>query len=192
MKMIIGLTLMVLLPALPSVGEDAVAEVGHKPTLKKTKKIKASFAKLKPMVGIVGEDAKFTVYEGLPMYGGSFEGFDPALDPKTIVRRFGFLFHQTPLEIEAEDRKELKALVKDPKSFVKFGGFKLCGGFHPDFSIVFGSGDNAVEMHLCFGCHELKAYRKGVEVYCDIPDGTYEELKKLLQKYQKPLPQPAE
>jgi hypothetical protein len=47
-------------------------------------------------------------------------------------------------------------------------------------------------MHLCFGCHELKAYRKGVEVYCDIPDGTYEELKKLLQKYQKPLPQPAE
>ena len=69
--------------------------------------------------------------------------------------------------------------------FVKFRGFKLCGGFHPDFSLVWGTGDSAVEIHVCFGCHELKAFRKGVEVYCDIPNGTYDELKKLLQKYRK-------
>ena len=185
MKMIVGLTLLVLFHAPPSSGKDAVAEVGHQPTLRKEKKIEASFVKLKPMVDRLREDSKFTLYEGIPRQNVSPKELDPELDPKDRVKRVGFMFYSSTKEVEADDVKKLRALIKDPKSFVKFRGFKLCGGFHPDFSLVWGTGDNAVEIHVCFGCHELKAFRKGVEVYCDIPNGTYEELKKLLQKYRK-------
>ena len=191
MNSIVGLTLLVFFHALPSFAEDAVTEVGYKPTLVKEKKIKASFVNLKPMVRTVGEDSKFALYEGLPLLNGDPEELDPKLDPKKIVKRFGFNFYNTPNKVEAEDIKNLKSLIKAPKSFKKFGGFKFCGGFHPDYSLVWGTGDEAVEIHICFGCHELKAFRKGVEVYCDIPDSTYPKLKQLLQKYRKQRVEPA-
>lgn len=184
MKMILAVALLVLFQTLPSFGQGAVSEVGHTPKLRGEKKIKASFVKLKPMLGMVGEDSEFTLYAGIPRHSGDL-GLESKLDAKTIVKRYGGVFYVTPKKVEAEDAKKLKALVQDPKSFMKFRGFKLCGGFHPDFSLVWGTGDNVVEVHVCFGCYELKAFHKGVEVYCDIPDGSYKELKKLLQKYQK-------
>ncbi|MCP4778675.1 MAG: hypothetical protein GY880_31045, partial [Planctomycetaceae bacterium] len=92
MNSIVGLTLLVIFHTLPSFAEDAVTEVGYKPTLVKEKKIKASFVNLKPMVRTVGEDSKFALYEGLPLLNGDPEELDPNLDPKKIVNRFGFNF----------------------------------------------------------------------------------------------------
>ncbi len=191
MKMLVGLTLLVFFHSVSASGQAPVADVGHKAMLKKQEKIKASFAKLKPMTRKIQDDSKFTLYEGIPRHGGSLEELGSEFNGKSIIKRFGHAFYSTANEVEAEDAKKLKTLVKAPQSFTKFRGYKLCGGFHPDFSLVFGTGNNAVELHVCFGCHELKAFRSGVEVYCDIPDGTYDELKKMLAKYQKQRPQPA-
>ena len=185
MKIIAGLTLFVFFHSLPSFGEDAGAEVGHKPTLREEKDIRASFVKLKPMLRMVREDSKFTLYQGLPRQNGNPEQLDNELNAKTSITRFGFAFYKTPRTVEAEDAKQLTALVQGPSSFIKFRGYKLCGGFHPDFALVWGTGEEAVEIHVCFGCHEVMAFQKGVEVYCDIPAGSYEALKTLLQKYHK-------
>jgi hypothetical protein len=187
MKQIVSLTLLFLFSVLPSLGSDATDEVGHKPTLK-GRDIEASFEKLKPLVAKLAADSKFTLFEGLPHQTWDREQLEEELKAKATVKRFGFPFYKTPNEVEAEDAEKLKALVQDPKSFIKFRGHKLCGGFHPDFSLVWGDGEEAIEIHICFGCHEIKAYGKDVEIYCDISGDAFDELEKLLQKYRKQRP----
>ena len=188
MKIIASLTLLFLLLALPLLGSEAADEVGSKPTLRGQDIEASSYVKLKPLVSNVAVDSKFTLFEGLPRQTRNREQLEAELKAKATVKRFGFSFYKTPNEVDAEDAKKLKALIQNPKSFIKFGGYKFCGGFHPDFSLVWGEGKEAVEIHVCFGCHEIKAYGQDVEVYCDISGAAYEELKKLLQKYQKQRP----
>ena len=185
MRMIVGLTLILLFPTASVFGEDTLTEVGHKPRLKNEKKIKASFAKLAPMLAKLPDDSDLTLYQGLPRHRGSVDEQDAQYDAKSMIKRFGHVFYNTPNEVAAEDKIKLSDLVKDPQAFVQFRGYKFCGGFHPDVALVWGKGNNAVEIHVCFGCHELKAFRKSVEVYCDIPNATFDELKKLLEKYQQ-------
>lgn len=165
-------------------------ETGRKTTLVNQENIVASFAKLKPAVATLTEKSELILYEGLPHQTWDRKLLESELKKKATVSRHGFPFYKRPNPVTEKDAKTLLALAKDPKSFAPFTPHKRCGGFHPDFSLVWKSGNEDLEMHVCFGCHEIKVYKGNVTVHCDIRGETYNKLKKLLANYQKQRPKP--
>ena len=93
MRMIVGLTLILLFPTASVFGEDTLTEVGHKPRLKNEKKIKASFAKLAPMLAKLPDDSDLTLYQGLPRHRGSVDEQDAQYDAKSMIKMLKVLHH---------------------------------------------------------------------------------------------------
>ncbi|MCW1926239.1 hypothetical protein OKA05_27020 [Luteolibacter arcticus] len=181
-----------LLLAILSFSAAAVAEttavVGHVPKLEEEAEIQASFKELGPLVGALKEDSKLTLYEGLPHQSFERDLLASERKDKKTITRYSFSFYDQPNPVSEEDAKRLKSLVQDPKSFAQWQGVKRCGGFHPDFALVWKDSDAELEIHVCFGCHEIMAYRNKVEVYCEIEDEALSALKKILGNYQKQRP----
>jgi len=158
------------------------ASVGHVPELKAESESKASFKNLAPLIGALKEDSKLTLYEGLPR---GRDLIDSEKKAKKTITRYSYSFCEVPNAVSEEDAKRLKVLLQDPKAFEEFHGFKLCGGFHPDFALVWKDGDAELEFHLCFGCHEFRTWRNDAEVYGEISGAAFAGLKEILENYRK-------
>ena len=48
----------------------------------------------------------------------------------------------------------LKEVAGSPKSYAVFSGKKRCGGFHPDYAVVWSESDNTYSILFCYGCAE--------------------------------------
>ena len=167
----------------PAIAE-VVETIGHTPKLEDEAEARASIKELAPMVATLKDDSTLTLYEGLPHPMWDRELLESEKKEKKVIERYAFFFYERANALSEEDAKRLKAILRDGKTFVEFGGLKRCGGFHPDFALVWKDGDAEVELHVCFGCHELKAFRKDGEVYCDVAKEGYEELRKILGQYR--------
>ena len=150
----------------------------------------ASFKKLEPMQSSIVGKVKVTLYEGLPHQAWESDVLKTELEKKETIKRHDFPFYKEPLKMSLEDMKSLLDLMKHKQSFLPFGGHKPCGGYHPDYSIVMDAGKEVVEIQVCFGCHEIKAYQGKEMAYCDINGPAYKQLEKLLKKYRKQRPKP--
>ncbi|MGH8047375.1 MAG: hypothetical protein ACREKL_09025 [Chthoniobacterales bacterium] len=64
-----------------------------------------------------------------------------------------------PVTLSKEQSAQLAALLKNPGNFAS-GGPKLCG-FRPGVAFRFGSGDDAVDLLVCFSCDEVAAVPYG-------------------------------
>jgi hypothetical protein len=82
----------------------------------------------------------------------------------------------------------LTDLCREAKSFGRYGGEKLCGGFHPDWCIEFKNGDDVYQVHVCFGCHEARLYGPKNDVYSDLNDEVLRVFKAVLSPLQKNRP----
>lgn len=150
---------------------------------------KASFPKLQPLLAKITNEMEPTVLEGLPHPFYNPEQVAKELNTKKTVTQHGFAFYQTSIRLSAEDKSTLTALIKDPTSFKEFSGGKLCGGFHPDFTLVWEIKGKPLEIQVCFGCGEIRAYHGEEKVYADIADQAA-ALRPLLEKYHKQCPAP--
>lgn len=148
------------------------------PQLEEDAEIQDSFAKLESLLSKINKDTELTLYEGVPRFGRNDEA-----EGKTHWR-FGYLFYDIPHQLTPEKLNELRLILRNPNTFEKFGGFKACGGFHPDFSLHWKNGETEFEIHLCFGCHEMKAYADDTEIYCDIEGEAYKRLKKFFSDFE--------
>ncbi|MDZ4774544.1 MAG: hypothetical protein SGI72_15560 [Planctomycetota bacterium] len=96
------------------------------------------------------------------------------------------LFEATPLIPSASDVEWMRAYLArgERMTLPEEGVFKMCGGFHADFALVFAGGVDALEYHLCFGCMEVKIFVDGLQILLlDVSD--YELLGRF-QPYLKP------
>jgi hypothetical protein len=141
--------------------------------------IRASFAKLKPLTNSMGEKSELTVYRGVAR--ANLERPPTPVTPKAndvrTVIRLGETFFKKPMSLSAAKTRKPLSLVKNPQSFSQWGGAKACGGFHPDYALVWKTGDLVVEMHLCFTCKEIKVFNGQTEIYCEIEEVAYQGLK---------------
>lgn len=173
-----------------SFGICASESVGHKPRLTKRADIEKSFPKLAGMLASIDGKSMLTLYEGLPHQMWDREQLAFELKNKESITRFGFPFYKTPNPVSEADTKLLSEALKAQEAFVRYQGFKLCGGFHPDFALVWTQeGKVPVEIHVCLGCGEIKAYTDGVEVYCDIMNAL-PRIEEVLKAYQIQRPDP--
>lgn len=109
----------------------------------------------------VATAGKLMVYEGLPHPLMERERFKKEMKREDVVKIGGCSFY-TPA-VQSKDQEKLRKLLTDPETSSLYGGPKLCGGFHPDFAVVWESGGNTYQVLICCGCHEvlyLEAKRK--------------------------------
>ena len=156
--------------------------VGFTPRLKKDAEIRASFKKLSRVIDSLDSGAQLEIYRGIPR--GKFYEVEEAVGSgndghKRYIRRYGAFFYSQAEVPERSDAKKLLAMVKNPQSFRKFGGFKLCGGFHPNFALVWTKDEITVELHVCLTCHEIKLFQSRLEIYCEMDDDAYQQFLQL-------------
>jgi hypothetical protein len=116
------------------------------------------------------------------------ESLSRELASKQTVTLHEFPFYQESLTLSAADAAALRDVVLASDSFRKFGGFKACGGFHPDYCVEWRAGKSSYQMLLCFGCSEARLFGPRHEVYCDLQKPAKEQMEKLLQPYRKNRP----
>ena len=162
-------------------------EVGYDPSSILESWENKSFESFGQIIDKVAKQSEFTLYEGLPHQLSQKKQLTHELKTKSTVKRYGFDFYTTPLEMSEKDATKLTALLSDPKSFNEFQP-KWCGIFHPDFSVVYGKGKEATEIHLCLGCYEVLAFHKDIAVHCDLTEEVDDKFKALLTKYNKQRP----
>jgi hypothetical protein len=161
----------------------ALAEVKSPP-----RETDTNFDNYKPLAALVATADKVVLYEGLPHQNWEADLLDAELKSKKTVQIHGFPFYAEPMELKAEDAKTLTTLFTTDGSLQKFGGYKRCGGFHPDYCIEWRIGKDVVRCHVCFGCQEAKVYGPQHELYCDVSDAAYKKFQQTLKSYRKQRP----
>ena len=129
-----------------------------------------------------------TLYEGLPHQFVEHELFLRERDTKSVVESHGYLFYKRPLPLGAADAAAVRATLLDAATYKPYSGPKSCGGFHPDYRLVWGGGRAAREVQFCFGCREIKLFDNNQVLVADLPNAAYLHLRVLLGRYQAQRP----
>lgn len=128
------------------------------------------------------------VYEGLP-------------DPKTEKALYGkerlradvrslggWNFYSTPLRLTESETASLRELFQPGNPFSPGGGGDACGKFHPDYALVWKSGEYLALVGL--GCQEIHAVGPTMTLHRYIPPDIYAKFERILGKYTVSRPQP--
>src|SRR3954471_25095391 len=75
------------------------------------------------------------LFEGLPHQTWERDILTSELKTKKTVNLHGYPFYDATLPLRREDAEVLRGILADPGSYHPFRGEKLCGGFHPDYSV---------------------------------------------------------
>lgn len=104
-----------------------------------------------------------------------------------VVEIGGFGFYTDFWKIE--DPERIFDVILNPDHFERYGGPKLCGGYHPDYNFIVKKGSDLLHIQVCFGCHELKTIEGENERIVDMADGTNDLIRELLRRYFKNRPE---
>lgn len=137
----------------------------------------------------MAEATTVNVYEGLPHQ--IFERDLLAAESKRKdTEKIGSYRFYIPA-VAAANPEVLKRILSSSETTIEVveGVEKACGGFHPDYTIQWTSGDGSrFFAQICFGCHEI-IYSDGKNEYrYDIKNEPLEKLKKELEPYEKKRP----
>ncbi len=65
---------------------------------------------------------------------------------------------RAPLEPTPSSWADLSKAFLDADGFEAWTAEKLCGGFHPDWAVVWTTPEGPLEVLVCFGCDEVKVF----------------------------------
>ena len=135
----------------------------------------------------MAEATSVTVYEGLPHQ--MFERDLLAVESKRKdTEKIGSFRFYIPA-VAATNSAVFKRILSSPETIQVFGGEKLCGGFHPDYTVQWSSQDGSrFFAQICFGCHEIIYSDGKTEYRYDFESEPFEKLKKELAPYAKKRP----
>lgn len=132
---------------------------------------------------------RLEVYEGLPHPKAEKDLFEAEKNAKETIERHGFLFYKDPFTVEPKLTKKLYAMSLQTKTLKTYAP-AFCGGFHPDYALVFYAGNNIVEVQICFGCGEIKFFSGGKEAHFSLSSSGHKQWRKLLSTLRKNRPEP--
>jgi hypothetical protein len=137
------------------------------------------------------ERATAFIHEGLPHPANEKAVFEAEKKSKKTLEVGGALFYQESLVLAFDDYPKLLNSLLDPATYSEFKVEKKCGGFHPDYEVVFQAGKDEYRFHICFGCHEAKVFGPdGKGVRADLNKDGYDALTKVLKTYKRNRPDP--
>lgn len=171
----------------------SVAGCASKPVRPEPTQLPASERTLKNIsifIAATTQAETVTVYEGLPHQASEGDAYTIEVKRADLVWFEGFPFYAKPLKVSEADKKSLTAIAGRPAAHVLFSGYKLCGGYHPDYAVIWTGRDGKKSGSLiCFGCHEWKNFTPAGRLYEDLEKTAYDELRAILSKYAEQRPQ---
>lgn len=94
--------------------------------------------------------------------------------PRSV--RHGHAFWSNDPVLTDEEATQLAAILGDSATYEPWLSEKGCGGFHADWYLRWGDGDERREVILCEGCHEALVYFAGGFVRCDLSKEGFEKI----------------
>lgn len=137
---------------------------------------------------IIATADKMLLFEGLPHQGFEAKLLAEERKNKPTVDLHKFPFYKQTLPMKPADRRQLEAILGNPKTFKPFSGEKKCGGFHPDYAVEWQRGKDRYHVLLCFGCKEAKLVDPNGQHRKDLERAAFNQLKALLKNYRKNRP----
>lgn len=128
--------------------------------------------------------ATVDLYEGLPHQLWEREAFERELATKKTVKLHEFQFYEHPLAISADDVKLLRQISVAPESYREYVP-EPCGGFHPDYALVWKEGEHTYDLLICFGCGDVQLHGPQQELMAKMASGKFGEI---LSKYRSQRP----
>ena len=148
----------------------------------------ASYDRIAQVLGGVSKEYKVEVFEGLP-----HPRWEPSLLAAEAKRGnsfedHGFLFYTPASRITEADTVAVRRILRLEKNFSQFKGFKMCGGYHPDFLIRLSDENTIVSFQICFGCGEARIFKGAQIVHCDLAGEGFTFLQAILEDYYSERP----
>ncbi len=139
---------------------------------------------------LVTQSGSLTLYEGLPHQRFEEALLQQELAQKQTTNSGGFPFYAEQISPSPADAKRLKDIYCQEGAFTPrlFGVVWRCGGYHPDYCLVWGEAASICLVQICFGCQQMKTFAGGKELYCQISSAACSDLKQLLVAYQRNRP----
>jgi hypothetical protein len=142
-----------------------------------------SLPDLTPFLSAVAKANHVAVYEGLPHQAWDRELYAVEVKRTDIVWFEGYPFYATPLAVPEYELKSITEIALDRGGHLPFGGYKLCGGYHPDYAVIWSNAGERSGSLICFGCHEWKNFTPAGRLYEDLGTASYDKLRRILSKY---------
>ena len=168
--------------------DDFDHEENNRIIAERDKKYRESFSNIEGIFSLLPRNVQPKLFEGLPHQHFRTEEMHAELVGKECVMRQRHFFYKSQPELDESDAARLLELLGSPSTYEIYSGFKGCGGFHPDFALVWQDSETEIEFQLCFGCGDAKIYGGENWVFCQIKKAAREELKSILGKYHRQLP----
>lgn len=118
-----------------------------------------------------GEDAR--VYRGLAHPQTEASRYRRQVAAGGWIEIEGFKFFRQPLAVPTATVASVLELYRQPSSHQAWGPKDTCGGFHPDYALVWPGDGRRRVLQLCYGCHEWKFFGPGGTVLTDISEEAY-------------------
>ncbi|MCA9215290.1 MAG: hypothetical protein KDB27_19620 [Planctomycetales bacterium] len=150
--------------------------------------IAATFTQYDDFAEAIASCADIEVYEGLPHPTWESELLVSETDKNETIVLGGFHFYAEPIEVRTRDANRLRELYCSRGSFYPFQGFKDCGGYHPDWCVVWKNDDATFEVQFCFGCCEMRTANGSSLHECDMSRKSQRQFEATLNKYRTKRP----
>jgi hypothetical protein len=94
-------------------------------------------------------------FRGLPHYYSSADDFNKAVWNNDYFSVAGYPFYLRKMAAKNNKPENVIKMVTDIKSYRRYGGPKLCGGYHADLAVRITHKNGISWLLLCFGCEEV-------------------------------------
>jgi hypothetical protein len=143
-----------------------------------------------PLAESLRQADQVQLYEGLPHQNFEPKVLKAELESNKTVDFGDFPFYAAPQELASDDRSTLTKLIGDADSFspMDLTAAKACGGFHPDYCLVWKVGTDSYYALLCFGCGEIKAKGSELQLHSDIRNAAQDKFEETLKSYRNNRP----
>ena len=124
------------------------------------------------------------VYEGLPHPMFEDDIYLSELKRADVVRIETFSFYAEPLSVSPAEKSELTKIVLGDDAHIRYAGPKHCGGYHPDYVVIWDNAGHKSGAMVCFGCHEVIYFTPQGRLIEELGDDAYGKLKAVLSRYR--------
>lgn len=162
-RFVLGVVLMIFLGCSPSVTDLGYLDEDYEGFIEQISKL---------------EKTTMRLYEGLPHPEWEWQLFETESQKSGVIERGGHLFYEQFQDLDEESSSALQTLLLKADSYERrVASLKGCGGFHPDYDVVFLKEGEEVHLLICFGCDEVNLVRNDKVYMVDIEGkGSAEEV----------------
>jgi hypothetical protein len=124
------------------------------------------------------------VYEGLPHQMFENDVYLSELKRADVVRIETFPFYEAPLNVSPPEKSKLTEIVLGDDAHIPYAGPKMCGGYHPDYVLIWDHAGHKSGAMVCFSCHEVIYFTPQGRLIEELGDAAYGNLKAVLSRYR--------